>query len=193
MSNKSKKAANVEKGFSLLEVIVAIFVLTIALLGAAAAVTRALEYSTTGRNLGAAKLIIVSTIEEIEALRNSRRLEFKQLANVPDVDNTDVTIPFAGFSTDFKPVSTDAGKDRIYGTDDDLIEPGPDNTYGTSDDFENPAKIKQGYQRKITITPLPGNPTIKRVEVKVRFTATSGTTGEISGQSYINDESRRTG
>lgn len=193
MSNSDQPFPHQEKGFSLLEVVVAIFILTIALLGAAAAITRALEYSTTGRSLSNAKLIIVSTIEEIEALRNSKRLEFKQLANVSDVDNTDVTINFGGFSTGMKAVSIDPGQDTINGTDDDLLDPGPDNTYGTTDDFENPARIRSGYQRQIIITPLSGNPTIKRVEVKIKYFSSSGTASEVSGASYINDEARRTG
>ena len=87
LSKKTKKhlykLPNIgENGFSLLEVIIAIFILTISLLGAAAALGYALEFSNTSRNVGKAKSIIVSTIEEIESLRNTRRLEFKQIANL---------------------------------------------------------------------------------------------------------------
>ena len=69
MSSKPQKAKQLnEKGFSLLEAIVAILILTIGLMGAAGALTYSLQYSTTSKNVGNAKLIIVSTIEEIESL-----------------------------------------------------------------------------------------------------------------------------
>ena len=56
----------------------------------------ALEFGTTSRNVGNAKLIITSTMEEVESLRNTRRLDFKQIANVPDVDNIDSKNTFNG-------------------------------------------------------------------------------------------------
>ena len=182
-----------EDGFSLIETIIAIFILTIGLLGAVASLTYAMQYTNTSRNVGQAKSIIVSSLEEIESLRNTRRLEFKQIATVGQVDNTDASNTFGGFSNDFKEISLIAGPDGIFGTDDDLIEAGPDNIYGTGDDFTNPAMVRTGYSRKITITPFPSDPTIKKVEVRVKYVSASGSMGEITGVSYINDESRTTG
>jgi hypothetical protein len=180
-------------GFSLIETIIAIFILTFGLLGTAAALTYAFEYGTTSRNVGNAKLIVVATMEEIESLRNTRRLEFKQLANVGAVDNSGAKNSFSGFSPDFRPVSLTPGTDGIYGTVDDLKDVGPDGIAGTSDDVENPSLARSGYLRKITITPLPLEPSIKKVEVRVQYYSVGGKVSEISGVGYINDETRTTG
>lgn len=198
MSNNSiksptKKGSGYEKGFSLLEVIIAIFILSTALIGTAAAITYALEFSTTSRNVGKAKLIIVSTIEEIEALRNAKRLNFKQIANVGDVDNTDSKVVFDGFSTGFKEISLNPGPDGVIGTDDDLRDAGSDGIYGTPDDYDNPSLVRSGYTRQISISFLPTDPTIKKVEVRVKYFSAGGKISEIYGVSYINDEARRTG
>ena len=197
MLNKTQKnnlvGLNNEKGFSLIEAVVAIFILTIGLMGAAAALTFALEYGTTSRNVGNAKLLIVSTLEEMESLRNTRRLEFKQISNAGAVDNTDCKNTFNGFSTGFRPISLNPGFDGVNGTDDDIKEAGPDAICGNVDDVDNPALIRSGYTRQITITALPGDPTIKKVEVKVRYYSTGGKLSEITGVGYINNETRTTG
>ena len=160
---------NNEKGFSLLEAVVAIFILTIGLMGAAAALTFALEYGTTSHNVGNAKLLISSTIEEIESLRNTRRLEFKQISNVGSVDNTDCKNTFNGFSADFQPVGLVPGFDGVNGTDDDIKVAGPDTILGNADDVVDETLIRGGYTRKITISQLSADPTIKKVEVIIRY------------------------
>lgn len=197
MLNKTQKNRSVclnnEKGFSLIEAVVAIFIMTIGLMGAAAALTFALEYGTTSRNVGNAKLLIVAALEEMESLRNTRRLEFKQISNVGAVDNTDCKNTFNGFSTGFRPVSLNPGFDGVNGTDDDIKEAGPDAIWGNSDDVDNPTLIRSGYTRQITITALPSDPTIKKVEVKVRYYSTGGKVSEITGIGYINNETRTTG
>src|SRR5215213_9264361 len=88
-------------GFSLIEAVVAIFIMTVGLIGTAAALGYAIHYGTISRNVTSAKSIITAEIEEIEALRNSRRLDFKQIANTGAVDNTDSAATFTGFSTGY--------------------------------------------------------------------------------------------
>ncbi len=191
MSNKiirkhcEKSAGKNEAGFSMVEAVAAIFILTIGLIGTAAAITYALEFGSISRNITSAKSVIVSSIEEIETLRNSRRLNFRQFANVGGVDNTDADNPFGGFSKGFKPVSLIPGLDGVNGTDDDLKVKKSDGTI-----FEDQGQIRSGYMRQITITDLSNN--LKRVEVKVRYLGRAGKTGEITGVSYLNDEARIT-
>ena len=188
---KNKNSTNRdEKGFSLIEAVVAILIITIGLIGTAAAITYALEFSAISRNVSNAKLVIVSTIEEIESLRNTRRLDFKQIANVGNVNNNGTPNTFNGFSNGYKEVSLNPGPDGVNGTDDDLRNWGADETYGTSDDFDDPALVRSGYVREITITNM--NTTLKKVEIKVRYFGTGGKIGEIRGVSYINDEARIT-
>lgn len=188
-----KNSARRENGFTLLEVVIAILILTIGLMGTAAAITYALQFSTLSKNLTNAKLVIVSTIEEVESLRNTRRLDYKQIENAGNVDNTDSPNFFNGFSSGFKPISTDPGPDGVSGTDDDLsTAPGADGKWGTSDDVIDSSRARGGYSRQITITNLAGSDTLKKVEVRVRYPASNGAIGEIRGVSYLNDEARIT-
>jgi type II secretory pathway pseudopilin PulG len=175
-----------EAGFSMIEAIIAIFILSIGLLTTAAAVTYALEFSTISRNASNAKNIIMGSIEEIENLRNTRKLSFSQIANVGGVNNTGASYNFSGFSTDWKRISLNPGQDGINGTDDDLIDAGGDGVFGTADDFENPAWVRSGFQRQITITRL--SPSLKKIEVKVRYFSTGNRVGELTGISYLNDD-----
>lgn len=181
-----------EKGFTMIEMVIAILILTIALMATAASITFALEFGSISKNISNAKLVIVSSIEEVESLRNSHRLDFKQIENFGNVDNTNSPNPFNGFSTGFQPVSLSPGEDGVNGTADDLIDPGMDGIFGTGDDFTNPALERKGFSRQITITPLTGSNTIKKVEIRVRYLAASGKFGEIAGVAYLNNESRLT-
>lgn len=193
MLNKNLIKENPKKqqaGFSLIEAVVAIFILTIGLLGTAAAITYAVEFSNLSRNVSGAKSVIVASIEEIESLRNSQRLDFKQVENVGAVDNTNTPSVFNGFSVGYKDVSFNPGPDGVNGTDDDLRNAGADGTYGTGDDFDDLSWIRNGYRRQITITNL--SDTLKKIEVKIQYQGTSGRIGELTGVCYLNDESRLT-
>ncbi len=181
-----------EEGFTMIEVIIAILILSVALIATAAAITFALEFGAISKNVSNAKLVIVSSIEEIESLRNARRLDFKQIENVGNVDNTNSPNFFSGFSNGFQPISLSPGEDGVNGTDDDLTDPGPDGNFGTADDFTNPALERKGYSRQITITDLPDSETIKKIEIRVRYQGAGGKMGEIGGVAYLNNESRLT-
>ncbi len=174
----------------MIEAVVAIFVLTIGLIGTAAALTFALEFGAISKNVTHGKTVIVSTIEEIESLRNSRRLDYKQIENVGSVDNTDAPTTFTGFMPGFQPISLSAGPDGVNGTADDLTDPGPDGSFGTGDDFSNPALIRSGYTRKITVSSI--SPTIKKIDIRVRYVGAGGKIGEIGSVAYLNDEARLT-
>ena len=187
ISNASTKSEN---GFTLVEAVAAIFIVTIALIGTAAAITYALEFGAISRNVTSAKSVIVSSIEEIETLRNARRLEFKQIANVGAVNNTGAENPFGGFTTGFQAVSREPGKDGVHGTQDDFINAGADKTFGTPDDFTDPTLMRGGYDRQVNITRL--SDTLKKIEIKVQYVGRAGKVGEIAGVCYLNDEARMT-
>lgn len=197
MSNKFQKhheqndRQTVEAGFTLVECVVAILILTIGLLGTAASITYALEFSSISRNVTKAKLTAVSSIEEIESLRNSRRLDFKQIANVGSVDNVNSPNSFTGFTTGLQPVTINPGPDGVYGTADDLtVAPGIDGVYGTADDVIDASQTRPGLTREITVINL--SPSLKKIVVRVRYEASGGKSGEITGVSYLNDDARIT-
>ena len=180
-----------QSGFTLVECVIAIFVLTIGLMGTAAAITYALEFSAIGRNVTRAKFVVTASIEQIESLRNSRRLDYKQIANAGAVDNAGSSNQFAGFSNGMQPVSSEPGNDGVFGTADDLsIAPGADGVYGTGDDVTDAAFVRPDFRREITITNL--SPSLKKVVVIVQYAATGGRIGEITGVSYLNDDTRIT-
>jgi type II secretory pathway pseudopilin PulG len=190
MLNKSLKRPDSknENGFTLIEAVIAILIITVGLIGTAGAITYALEYSTISKNATNAKQVATSMIEQIESLRNTRRLAFRQIANVGSVDNTDTVNTFTGFSVGFKELSNQPGADGVFGTDDDLVDAGVDGIYGTADDFVNNALIRNGYTRQITITNL--SPVVRKVEVKVRYASSAGKIGELRGVCYLNNDSR---
>jgi type II secretory pathway pseudopilin PulG len=185
MLNKSVKN---ESGFTLIEAVIAILVITIGLIGTAGAISYALQYSTISKNATNAKRVVTSMIEQIESLRNTKRLTYQQIENVGTVNNTGAVNNFDGFSVGFKEVSVRPGADGVTGTDDDLIDAGLDNIYNTADDFINNTFIRDGYTREIIVTSL--STTVKKVEIKVRYATNAGKIGELVGVCYLNNDSR---
>ena len=180
----SRKGPNSESGVTILEMVVAMLVLTVGLLGLAASIGYAVNVSNKGRNITNTKLLVVSCLEQIETLRNTQQLTFAQIANVGDPGLG--TGNFGGFPTGFQPVSINPGPDGIFGTADDLINAGPDNTYGTADDFTDYTWAVAGLQRQIVITSLSTN--LKRIEVTVRYPDPDGHLRNLVGVSYLNND-----
>ena len=183
-----KKNLHSESGVTILEMVVAMLILTVGLLGLAASIGYAVTVSNKGRNLTNSKLLVVSLLEQMETLRNTEQLTFGQIANQGQVDNSASTRTFIGFPTAFQPLSINPGPDGIFGTDDDLISPGPDNIYGTSDDTIDSTWAVPGYQRQISITNLSEN--LKRIQVTVRYPDAAGQLRDMVGVSYLNNDTR---
>lgn len=195
LNSKSRRAAlrkhlRSESGVTILEMVVAMLILTVGLLGLAAAIGYAVTVSNKGRNLTNSKLLVVSLLEQMETLRNTKELTFGQIANQGSVDNAGATRSFDGFPTGFLTVSLNPGPDGIFGTNDDFINPGPDNIYGTADDFTDPTWAVGQYERQITITQLGGNPNLKRIQVTLRYPDAGGQIRDLVGVSYLNNDTR---
>jgi type II secretory pathway pseudopilin PulG len=193
LNNKSRRRAlqkegRSEAGVTILEMVVAMLILTVGLLGLAASIGYAVTVSNKGRNLTNSKLLVVSLLEQMETLRNTEQLTFGQIANQGSVDNTAAIKTFIGFPTAFQPLSINPGPDGIFGTSDDLISPGPDNIYGTSDDIVDNTWAVPGYQRQITITNLSAN--LKRIQVTLRYPDAGGKLRDMVGVSYLNNDTR---
>lgn len=177
-----------ESGLTILEMVTAMLILTIGLLGLAASIGYAVTVSNKGRNLSNTKLLVVSTLEQMENLRNTQQLTFGQIANVGSVDNTGAARNFNGFPTGLQPLSRNPGPDGIFGTSDDLINAGANNTYGDGDDFTDPTLGLAGFSRQIAITNLNAN--MKRIEVTVRYTDPGGQLRNLVAVSYLNNDTR---
>ncbi len=188
MLNNTVRAHSVqrqEQGFTLLEMVVAVSLLTGGLLAVASTIGYALMVSNSGRGITNAKLLIVSVLEQMETLRNTQTLTYGQISNEGGVDDTGADWNFVGFPAEFLPVSNNPGPDGIFGTRDDLIDAGADGQYGTADDFTNPLFARTGVSRQILITEL--SPQLKRIEVTLRYSPEGGEIRELSGVSYLND------
>jgi type II secretory pathway pseudopilin PulG len=183
-----RKQLHSESGVTILEMVVAMLILTVGLLGLAASIGYAVTVSNKGRNLTNSKLLVVSLLEQMETLRNTEQLTFGQIANQGSVDNSGATRTFVGFPTAFQSLSINPGPDGIFGTSDDLISPGPDNIYGTSDDTVDNTWAMPGYQRQITITSLSTN--LKRIQVTLRYPDAAGQLHDLVGVSYLNNDTR---
>lgn len=185
--SSTRKKHESQGGFSLLEMVVAMVILTVGLLGVASAIGYALMATNNGRSITNTKLLVASVLEQMENLRDTGNLTFGQIANAGSVDNSDSDTVFAGFPVGFQAVSSEPGPDGVYGTADDRIAPGPDGVYGTADDFTDAARQIQGVSRQIAITSLSA--TLKRIEVTIKFSANGGAQQQIQGVSYLNDDS----
>lgn len=180
----SSKLTN-QRGFSLFEMVVASTLLLIGMLGVAYAVGYALLATNRGRGITNAKMLVVSVHEQMETVRDTGQLTFAEISNSHVEGST-----FTFFPTDFMPVSTFPGPDGIYGTNDDLVSPGPDGFYFTADDFTDPSRARPNVTRQILIEPIPDEPLLKKITVKVRYKPNGGESRELMGVSYLHDDAR---
>jgi prepilin-type N-terminal cleavage/methylation domain-containing protein len=194
MLNKTRKAEapgdrQSEAGFTLIETMIALVVLTIGLLGVAAAISYSIAANNMSRNVTSAKLLVNSVAEQMQTLINNRELSFGQLANEGAVNNVGAITNFAGFSAEFKPIAASPGPDGIYGScDDTSTARGADGLWCTGDDTKNPALERPGFTHRIIITNLSLG--MKKVETTIRYPGKSGTTQELTGVSYVTDKAR---
>ncbi len=190
-SERARSAArrrNPHAGFTLIEVTVAMLILMIGMISLSAAIGFALKMSNRGNKVTNTKLLVVSILEQMETLRNTKQLTFKQIRNTGQPDDPDASRPFPGFPSTFSAVSTSPGPDGIFGTADDLVDAGADGLYGTQDDFTNQGLTRMGFSRKIVITSLSDS--MKKVEVTLKYASSTGKLEETIGISYLNDDAR---
>jgi hypothetical protein len=159
-------------GFSLVEVMFALGVLTVGVLGAAGVLSAGMQ------NLGTSPSDVIVTqkatqaIEAVFAARDSHKLKWAQIRNVSGESGTD-----NGVFLDGPHPLTLAGNDGLVNTGDDpdAIEsvpmPGADRIFNTGDDKD---LTLSGFTREIAIRDVPGESGQLR-SVTVTITFKSGT------------------
>lgn len=188
-NNKMTAKRRGESGYSIVEMCCAMIILFIGLLATASAISYALMVSNRGRSVTNSKLLVMSVLEQMETLRNTKQLTFGQIANTGAVDNTGADNAFAGFPTAEQAVSKDPGQDGIFGTADDLTSAGVDGIYGNSNDIQNdPTLVVPGYSRKIKIETLSSN--IKKITVTLSYPGLTGSKEKLEVSSYLNNDAQ---
>ena len=160
-----------EKGFSYLEVMFAILLMTIGILALLSALSMAMIREREAENINVSRQISSSTLESIFAARDLRTTT--AITNWIAINNDSVT--GGVFSSGWTPVRQDSGIDGINGTADDACTTGTDCVVPG---YTNSSPEINGYQRRIVISDIAetGVPTIrkKKVIISVRYLAGSG-------------------
>lgn len=156
-------ARNVEGGFTLIEVMIAIVVMTVGLLAVIASFATAISATQSAEEDLIARQKVLEAMESIYTARNAQQIPFAAIANVSS----------GGIFLDGAQPLMCAGRDGLVGTADDvvcttqagancpgvgaecMVLPGPDGILGTADDV---TMSLGNFTRTIAITPvlLPG-------------------------------------
>jgi prepilin-type N-terminal cleavage/methylation domain-containing protein len=157
-----------EKGFSLIETMVALGVLTVGVLGAAGVLATGMQ------NLSSSPQDVIVTqkasqaIEAVFSARDSHKLTWSQIRNVRGVSGND-----GGIFVDGPTNLTLPGPDGIVNTQDDpttietIILPGHDQILGTSDDQ---TITLNNFTRQIAIADVPNeNGNLRSVTVTITY------------------------
>jgi type II secretory pathway pseudopilin PulG len=157
-----------EKGFTLLETMVALGVLTAGVLGVAAIIT------TGMKNLSSSPADVIVTqkaaqaVEAVFSARDSHRLTWAQIRNVNGGTGSDGGVFLDGPQNLHQP-----GPDGLVNTSDDLTaietvtNPGFDQLLGTADDRID---TLSAYRREISIRDVPGeNGNLRSIVVTMTY------------------------
>jgi hypothetical protein len=162
-----------ERGFTLLEALVAMFLMTVPLLALAQVLCFGINIASTSTPSLVAREKAREAIESVHTARDTHTILWAQIRNV----NPPLGCPIGTTGTgggafqngDLSMLS--AGPDGLVSTADDAgveATPGPDNVMGTSDDVP-----LSGYTRQIDICDVDGNPDLRQVIVSIRFNSSN--------------------
>lgn len=166
-----------EKGFSYIEVMIALVILMVGVLQMASALSANLLRSYETEKRIVAKQIGLSTIESIISARDiAREGALEGWDSIGNVGSNPVDGEYRGvFLNGWCPIREDLGWDGVAGTADDACPAG--SICDVSGHPPNSSEVVQGYEREILITdiadserPSPPNPiSRRRIEVKIRY------------------------
>ncbi len=189
MSEKKRHPMLTEdsEGFGMIEVLVAVFVIAVALVGLLALFSHSIATMSLMEDLLIAKQKAREVLESIYTARNTQQLSFAMIQNVSDAG-----IFMDGYQPLQRPNPTGAPGDGLVGTADDgpvetLVLPGPDGEVGTGDDE---LRVLDSFERQILIQPVlypdnTVNPDIRKVVVSIRYNSPMGGQNTFEVQSYV--------
>lgn len=156
-----------EKGFSLVEVVIALAVLTTAVLGAAAVMAAGMQNLSSSPGDVIVTQKAAQAVEAVFAARDSHKLTWNQIRNVRGGTGAD-----AGVFLDGPQPLKLPGSDGLVNTEDDSDDietvpaAGPDHQLNTDDDRDI---VLNGFTREISIRDVSGNSQLRAVTVTVIY------------------------
>ncbi len=176
--NTANRNRNSDRGFSLLEVVISMAILTVGLVSLLGVFGLAMASTQTSQQDMIAKQLANEAMESLVTARNTSQLGWDDIQNVGATNCPNSGASSCGiFLSGTQPIYN-AGTDGIFGTTDDaaagqevLEEPGSDGKYGDTDDVLVPLT---GYHRTILISGLTdgsGNPisSLRAVNITVQY------------------------
>ncbi len=157
-----------QRGFSLLETLVALALLASSLLGLAAVFTTGMGALAAATPDIVAREKAAEAIESVYTARDTRTITWDEIRNVDGESGSD-----GGVFLDGEQSLRAPGPDGLVNTEDDAgieaqAQPGPDNQLGTGDDILQP--LSQ-YTREIRIRDVDNN--LRRITVTIRYSVGS--------------------
>ena len=164
-----------ERGFSLIETLIAMAILATGLLSLAGVFIMGLNHLAGSSGALIAREKAREAVESVHTARDTRVITWCQIYNVDSVRGTACQAAPAGvFVSGQQPLRT-AGPDGLVNTADDVgmeqsLNPGPDTILGNSDDIST---ALTGYTREIEISEIVtngvSNPNLRRLRVRIRY------------------------
>jgi prepilin-type N-terminal cleavage/methylation domain-containing protein len=168
-----------QKGFTLMETMIALVVLAVGILGLAAMLGDALTYTASSQNDFIAQQKAEQAVEAIFTAKYSGNAASTQInctgaTTWSCIANPSVTNPAGLFLTTAQPL-TQPGPDGLVGSVNDtnapldyILQPGPDGVMGTADDVK---LMLANFTRTITIADVVNEPNLRSINVVVNYTA----------------------
>lgn len=158
-----------EKGFSLIETMIALVILLVGILATLQAISFGMLYVQDIEKRGMGKEIARSTMETIFSIRDLQAFD-PQVGETYNWNTIQVLSGSNGgiFLDGWKPVRENPGDDGIFGTADDACAANIQCVVGT---YTNTSPVVQGYERRVEIFDITENGVVRkrRIDVRVRY------------------------
>ncbi len=163
---RTRQITTQERGFTLLETMIAILVLSIGVLGLAALLGNGLAFLNGSQADFIAQQKAAEAVECVFTARDTQTLSWAQIQN---------TGSGGLFLAGAQPM-LDPGTDGLIGTSADsvanpstIIYPGPDGILGTADDVIIQLSDSYNMTRTITITNIVNEPSVRQLQVTINY------------------------
>jgi prepilin-type N-terminal cleavage/methylation domain-containing protein len=162
---KGIRRPQANSGFTLIETIVAVVILSFGILSLAATMADSIAYMNGSQADYIAQQKAEEGVESVFFARDSKLYTWAQIENASN----------GGIFLDGPAPLLHPGANGIVGTIQDqannpdvIVEPGPDGVLGTADDIRLPLS---NFTRQIVITDVPNEPNLRQIQITIQYTA----------------------